>query len=245
MKKLVLSAVVLTAFFFTSCDDKENENNNDGKVDITKTYLPLKISTNSYTTNFSYDDKGQVVKIAESDGYEYVFKYDGKQLVEIIEDSGDANGGYKTVYTFSQSGSTVTLNMEALIDGQKYQDKENLLLDAKGNLANDGYFTYTYDANGNVTKMASNDGEVTLTYDAKNGIFKNVNLPQWVLSYILSYHINHINNALTFNFISEDVEDNNSGTAKYDYNAEGYPTKATVDSDVDDREVQIIEYTKK
>lgn len=244
MKKLVLSAIVLTGFLFTSCDDKENEDN-DGKVDVTKTYLPLKISTSDYTTSFSYNDKGQVVKIAESDGYEYVFKYNGKQLVEIVEDGGAVNGGYKTVYTFTQSGNTVTLNMEALIDGQKYQDKENLLLDAKGNLSHDGYFTYTYDANGNVIKMASDDGEATLTYDAKNGIFKNVNLPQWVLSYILSYQINHVNNVLTFSFVSEDVEDNNSGTAKYEYNADGYPTKATMDSDDDDREVQIIEYTKK
>jgi len=243
MKKLALSAFVLAGLFFTSCDDKETEGT-DGKVDLGKTYLPLKISTNSYTTNFSYNDKGQVVKITESDGYEYVFKYDGKQLVEIVEDD-TSNGGYKTVYTFSQTGSTVTLNMEAVIDGQKYEDKENLQLDAKGNLAYDGYFTYTYDASGNVVKMTSEDGEATLAYDAKNGIFKNMNLPQWVMSYILSYQINHINNVLTFSFVSEDVEDNNSGTAKYDYNADGYPIKATVDSDVDDREVQIIEYTKK
>lgn len=244
MKKLVLSAFVLAGFFFTSCDDKETEGN-DEKVDVSKIYLPLKMTSGSYTTNFSYNAKGQVVKIKESDGFEYVFNYNGKQLVEIIEDSGAANGGYKTVYTFSQSGSTVTLNMEAVINGEKYQDKQNLQLDSKGNLISDGFFTYTYDANGNAVKMHSNSGVATLTYDTKNGIFKNMNLPQWVLSYILEYQINHINNVLSFSFVSEDVEDNNSGTAKYEYNADGYPTKAIIDSDADEEETQLIEYTKK
>ena len=122
-----------------------------------------------------------------------------------------------------------------------------LEVDAKGNLINDGYFTYSYDANGNITKMTSDDSEeVKLTFDAKNGIFINLNLPKWVSTYILENQTNLVNNAVSINYEDSDFpEDNFTGTVKYDYNADNYPVKMEATSSTDGTFIQTIEYTKK
>lgn len=244
MKKVVLSAFVLAGLMFTSCD--KNDDNNpieEGTVDVTKMYLPSKIVSDDYTTTYTYNNKGQVTKITESDGYEYTFTYNGNQLVEVVS----IDEVYKTTYTFTQSGTKLTLNMKGEFNGQTQTDTEELTLDSKGNLINDGYFTYSYDANGNITKMTSDDSEeVKLTFDAKNGIFKNLNLPKWVSTYILENQTNLVNNAVSINYEDLDFpEDNFTGTVKYDYNADNYPVKMKATSSTDGTYIQTIEYTKK
>lgn len=246
MKKLILSAFVLAGFMFTSCNDDDNKVAEEGTVDVSKIYLPLKITGDDYTANYTYNNKGQVTKIAESDGYEYTFVYSGNQLVEFVEKD---NGG-KTTYTFTQSGTTISLKMVGVYGTETYEDTGTLEIDAKGNLVNDGYFTYIYDANGNNIKVDSNDGDGTanITFDDKNNVFKNLNLPKWVSNYLLG-NTSTFNNPLSFNFVSsEDPEDNNSATVVYVYNADGYPTKVTTtgtDNTGTYTESQTIEYTKK
>lgn len=112
---------------------------------------------------------------------------------------------------------------------------------------NDGYFQYTDDANGNAAKMITDDGdEVNLTYDSRNGIFKNLNLPKWTLSYILDYSSNMNNNATSISIESVDFpEDNDSFTINYEYNAENYPTKMTMISTEDEPFTQTVEYILK
>ena len=243
MKKLALSAFVVAGFMFTSCKDDDNNTTEEGTVDISKMYLPLKITADDYTTIYTYNNKGQVTKIVESDGYEYIFNYSGNQLVEVI----NIDDTYKTTYTFTQSGTKLTLNMKGEFNGQTQTDSEELTLDSKGNLINDGYFTYSYDANGNIVKMASDDGEeIKLTFDSKNGIFKNLNLPKWISTYILENQTNLVNNTLSVNLTSEDFpEDNFSGTVKYEYNADNYPVKLESSSSSNETYSQTIEYTKK
>lgn len=244
MKKLVLSAFVLAGLMFTSCDKNDDNNpTEEGTVDVTKIYLPSKIVSDDYTTTYTYNNKGQVTKITESDGYEYTFTYNGNQLVEVVS----IDEVYKTTYTFTQSGTKLTLNMKGEFNGQTQTDTEELTLDSKGNLINDGYFTYSYDANGNITKMTSDDSEeVKLTFDAKNGIFKNLNLPKWVSTYILENQTNLVNNAVSINYEDLDFpEDNFTGTVKYDYNADNYPVKMEATSSTDGTYTQTIEYTKK
>lgn len=244
MKKVVLSAFVLAGLMFTSCDKNDDNNpTEEGTVDVTKMYLPSKIVSDDYTTTYTYNNKGQVTKITESDGYEYTFTYNGNQLVEVVS----IDEVYKTTYTFTQSGTKLTLNMKGEFNGQTQTDTEELTLDSKGNLINDGYFTYSYDANGNITKMTSDDSEeVKLTFDAKNGIFKNLNLPKWVSTYILENQTNLVNNAVSINYEDSDFpEDNFTGTVKYDYNADNYPVKMEATSSIDGTYIQTIEYTKK
>lgn len=244
MKKVVLSAFVLAGLMFTSCDKNDDNNpTEEGTVDVTKMYLPSKIVSDDYTTTYTYNNKGQVTKITESDGYEYTFTYNGNQLVEVVS----IDEVYKTTYTFTQSGTKLTLNMKGEFNGQTQTDTEELTLDSKGNLINDGYFTYSYDANGNITKMTSDDSEeVKLTFDAKNGIFKNLNLPKWVSTYILENQTNLVNNAVSINYEDLDFpEDNFTGTVKYDYNADNYPVKMEATSSTDGTYTQTIEYTKK
>lgn len=244
MKKVVLSAFVLAGLMFTSCDKNDDNNpTEEGTVDVTKMYLPSKIVSDDYTTTYTYNNKGQVTKITESDGYEYTFTYNGNQLVEVVS----IDEVYKTTYTFTQSGTKLTLNIKGEFNGQIQTDTEELTLDSKGNLINDGYFTYSYDANGNITKMTSDDSEeVKLTFDAKNGIFKNLNLPKWVSTYILENQTNLVNNAVSINYEDSDFpEDNFTGTVKYDYNADNYPVKMEATSSTDGTFIQTIEYTKK
>src|SRR5690606_6238867 len=240
---LVLLVVVAAGLMFTSCKNDDNAAVDDGTVDVTKMYLPAKITADDYTTIYTYNNKGQVTKITESDGYEYLFNYSGNELVEVIS----IDEVYKTTYTFTQAGTKLTLNMKGEFNGQTHNDTEVLTLDSKGNLLNDGYFTYSYDATGNIIKMTSDDSEeIKLTFDTNNGIFKNLNLPKWVSTYILENQTNLVNNALSINYEDSDFpEDNFTGTVKYDYNADNYPVKMEATSSTEGNYTQTIEYTKK
>ena len=244
MKKLVLSAFVLAGLMFTSCDKNDDNNTTEeGTVDVSKMYLPSKIVSDDGTTVFTYNNKAQLTKITESDGYEYTFTYSGEQLVEFTEKEG-AN---KTIYTYSQTGNIIKLNAEEVYNGETYNSTATFEVDEKGNLINDGFFTYSYDQAGNNIKViADEDSVANLTFDNKNGIFKNLNIPKWVSNWMLGYNTSLVNNALTFSFVSEeDPEDNNSATLSYEYNADGYPVKMTALSQEDGNESQTIEYTKK
>src|SRR5690606_14625692 len=148
MKKIILSAFVLAGMLFTSCNDDDNITD-DETVDVSEMYLPSKIVSEDYTTTFTYNNKGQLTKIAESDGYEYTFSYNGSQLVEFVEKD---NSG-KTTYTFSQEGNIITLNAVNEYDGETSTNTGTLEVDEKGNLVNDGYFTYIYDTAGNNIKI--------------------------------------------------------------------------------------------
>ena len=247
MKKLVLSAFVAAGLMFTSCDkNDENNTTEEGTVDVSKMYLPLKMVADGYTITFTYNNKGQVAKIVDTDGYEYSFTYNDNQLISFVSIDPDA----KTTYTFKQSGNTITVSLDGNVNGEKVSDTHILEIDAKGNLIKDDEATYTYDSKGNNTKVSYGEGEeVVLTFDDKNGIFKNLNLPKWVSAYLLSYNGNLVNNFLSYDYKDADFpEDNNSSTITYEYNADGYPTKITSeykDEVGTDSETQTIEYTKK
>ncbi len=243
MKKLVLSAFVVAGLMFTSCNNDDNAPVEEGTVDLTKMYLPSKIVSDEGTTIFTYNNKAQLTKISESDGYEYTFSYSGDQLVE----ASSIVNNIKTIYTFSQAGTKLTVNMKAEFNGQTHSDSEILTLDSKGNLLNDGYFNYTYDANGNIIKMKSDDSEeVIFKYDDKNGIYKNVKLAQWVFAYVISEQVNLVNNAVNINYEDSDFpEDNFIGTVSYNYNVDNYPVKMEAVSTLDGTYTETIEYTKK
>ncbi|MBA5791993.1 hypothetical protein H1R17_03690 [Flavobacterium sp. xlx-214] len=230
----------------TSCKDDDDKKADEGTVDISKMYLPLKMTSDGYVTSFTYNNKGQVTKIVDTDGYEYSFTYNGNQLISFAS----IDPSSKTIYTFKQNGNTITINLDGNVNGEKVSDTHILEIDAKGNLLKDDEATYTYDSKGNNTKVSYGEGEeVILTFDDKNGIFKNLNLPKWVSTYLLSYNGNLVNNLLSYDYKDVDFpEDNNSSKITYEYNADGYPSKITSeykDEAGTDSEVQTIEYTKK
>src|SRR5690606_11810232 len=113
-------------------------------------------------------------------------------------------------------------------------------------LINDGYFTYSYDANGNITKMTGDEGEVTFTFDSKNGIFKNLNLPKWVSTNILENQTNMVMNVIRIDIISkEDEEDKFTGNVKYEYDDDSDPMKMESLCSSNETYSQSIEYKKK
>lgn len=227
-----------------SCNkDDDNITKEDENVDVSKVYLPSKMISGEYNTYFTYNILGLLTKVEETDGFVYNFKYSGKQLVEVTVNDGSIT----TVYTFTQTSSKVSLQMKAEINGRQETDNVELILDGNGNIIDDGYFTYKYDSKGNVIEMANEDEKIdNINYDSHNGIFKNLNLPKWVVHYILDYQPNMVNNMTSVEFISvEDPEDNSSVKIKYEYNSDNYPTKMIVNTDDSDEFIQTIEYTKK
>ena len=65
MKKLVLSAFVLAGFMFTSCDKNDDNNTTEeGTVDVSKMYLPLKMVADDYTTTFTYNNTNGTSKFS-------------------------------------------------------------------------------------------------------------------------------------------------------------------------------------
>lgn len=243
MKKIVLTVFILTGFMFASCNDDDNKAGEDGTVDVSKIYLPLKITAEDNTITYTYNEKGQVTKIAQSNSYDFTFNYAENKLVEVISVFQEL----KRTYTFSQSGTKITLNIEKDYNGPIGTDSEELTIDNNGNLIQNGFLIYSYDANGNIVKMTSDNGNQTnLTYDTKNGIFKNLKLPQWVIVHILDNQTNLVNNMVSSNFTSEDNPENNfSKTVEYQYNADNYPVKIESLSSTSDTYSQTIEYTKK
>lgn len=230
MKKLLIPVFAI-ALGFTACDKNDDNvvKTEEQVVDVTKMYLPKKMVTDEYTNDFIYNNKGQLTSIVDSDGYSYSFKYEGDKLVSFEE--VDSNS--KTTYTFTQAGDVITLNFVNEYKGEKQEGSNKLKVDGKGNLIQDEFFTYIYDAAGNNIKTTDEDedGVAVMEYDAKNGFFKNVNLPKWVLNYLLGLHTNAANNIVSFDFVSaNDPEDNNSGVMEYEYNGDGYPIKVKAKS---------------
>ena len=90
---------------------------------------------------------------------------------------------------------------------------------------------YYYDRAGNVLKETIDSYSDTIfepnihTFDSKRGIFSGVNAPYWFLTYNSPYifesqgHLFMVNNVLTLS------NDGITGTAVYEYDADGYPVK--------------------
>lgn len=99
MKKLVYSILALSAIF-VSCDKEDdiaNQNdNNNNPLPAQKVYLPTKLINEDYVTKYTYDANGQLTKVVESDGYEYLFTYEGTKLTKAV--SVEIDG--QTTYTF-------------------------------------------------------------------------------------------------------------------------------------------------
>ena len=246
MKKIILTAFIAAGMLFTSCNDDDNTTPDNG----TKVYLPVKMSgEDGSSVLFSYDNKGKVTSIVDSDDYKCTFTYSGDKLVKFSEISDSI----ETVYTFSQEGNTITLNSSYEYNGQTYDNTGTIEVDENGNLLSDGLFSYTYDEAGNNVKIAVEDkfeggSTATMTFDTKNGFTKNLSLPKWLLNF-LGYGTNAVNNMLTFDSVSEEYpEDNNSSVMSYEYNEAGYPIKMKVigtDTSGTEEHTVTIEYTKK
>lgn len=121
MKKLVYSILALRAIF-VSCDKEDdiaNQNdNNNNPLPAQKVYLPTKLINEDYVTTYTYDANGQLTKVVESDGYEYLFTYEGTKLTKAVSVEMDG----QTIYTFSQTGSTVTVTLLGQYGDQTYND---------------------------------------------------------------------------------------------------------------------------
>jgi hypothetical protein len=240
MKKIILSTFLASALF-VSCDKTDDKTEDEGNVAADKVYLPKKYITPDYTVDFTYDASKKLTKYSDSDGYIYSFTYNGNELISFESE----NEISKDTYTFTKQGNVITLQITGEVGEDTFTDTQTLTVDNNGNLLNDGYYSYTYDAKGNVTKMSSADEQLIYTYDDKNGMFKNLNLPKWVIVYFLSEQGHIVNNATSFSYTDEEFpEDNYSAQIQYEYNADNYPTKGTMTSSEGGSQIVTIQYVQ-
>lgn len=243
MKKIVCLFGVL-ALTLTSCS-KDDDNTNGNNIFLPKTIqrtdeaFPVenKISTIVYDGNKIVSITNQFTKIEftytgnlitkkidynvsgvqPTKNSETSYAYANGKL-QTVSSSITGIGSNKTEYTYNSDG---TIKKETYITTSGVEVK----------LSNSELFTVV---NGNLTKIVSSGPNTTITdvynYDTKNNVFKNV----LGFSLLLDQQITHSLGQDIYssvNNIEKSTETINSNpidyTAKYDYNAKGYPIKKT------------------
>ncbi|MEG2008623.1 MAG: stalk domain-containing protein, partial [Oscillospiraceae bacterium] len=125
-----------------------------------------------HSTTYTYDAKGNMIKLQDSDGFVADYTYDaaGNQL-GVAYDDGDWEK-----YTYDAKGNVLTARYSYGGQIVKYTNT----YDAAGNMlssmdGNGNGTTYTYDAAGNVTKVTNTDGTWSVyTRDAKGRILTSI-----------------------------------------------------------------------
>lgn len=252
MKKILLSALVLSGAIFTSCDKSDDQDDQQASSAI---YLPSKLTDESETVTFNYDSQDRILEynsISESDALnvsttKITFNYTGDELVSAKEVY--TSGTYTSTenYTFVYQNNQVTITNQYANNSGSSETITNIYnLDGNGKLLSGDGATVTYDNRGNVSKMIEEDDfQIDLEYNNENGIFKHVKTPQFALIVIFDdYYMFKVNNPTKA--ISTDLDTNETYTniLTYQYNQDRYPTVFTA-TDAGDVYNLNIEYIKK
>jgi len=234
MKKILLSALMLSTLAFVSCNDSDD---NPGVQD-TGVYLPTKIESTEYIQTFVYDSENRLIESKEIDDdgsytNQVTFEYVNDKLVsakEITTEVGDAQTYVSTEdYTFSYQDNRVTITEVYTSNWGSSTNTAVITIDANGKLISGDNLITTYDANGNLTELVEEDVVKTFEYDAKNGVLKNVKTPQWVFYVVLGdwYYFN-VNNITKMTWDNAADNELNFSNITYEYNSANYPVKMNV-----------------
>ena len=251
MKKILLSALMLSTLAFVSCNDSDD---NSGVQD-TRIYLPTKIESTEYIQTFVYDSENRLIESKEIDDdgsytNQVTFEYVNDKLVsakEITTEVGDAQTYVSTEdYTFSYQDNRVTITEVYTSNWGSSTNTAVITINANGKLISGDDLIATYDANGNLTELVEEDVVKTFEYDAKNGVLKNVKTPQWVLHVVLQdlYQFK-FNNAVKLVDVDSDEEDQEITNISYQYNSANYPIKMNVSDSENFLDSITVEYLKR
>lgn len=197
---------------------------------------------NNYTSTFSYDSKGNLIKIEDSDNNKAMFSYHGNQITmeysgfytadeddyasplfqkksmgerkkTTIAKTAQIPFKYKHIYTISNGVITQMESNEA-VNNEPYTD------------SNYGKTEISW-INGNVSKYISTTlsfhSEKNFQYDNKINLFRLTSHP---IIYWLDYQISKNNpTKVTYSAVENNEPYSYQRDFEYEYNAEGLPTK--------------------
>jgi outer membrane murein-binding lipoprotein Lpp len=264
MKKfnaLMFGAMACAAMLAASCSKDDNKNDTLGKVPVSVTWTQYQGDGTTFEragkeeyaytagklatiTSYGIDEDGTVRVFGVTT---YIYGSNGNLTKTNYVSSDD---DYSSVVDITYpNATTVQMVYTQSYDG-KIQRIDTALyqVNAKGQLENDGYATYTYNADGSLAMRAHTgiDEQETNTYeyDGKNGIYKNWDLPVWYM--LDDYAYNYAQNVTRRTEISTHPMWGFTYSCTYAlvYDTDDYPTKITETRDGKVQEVKTIVYNK-
>ena len=170
------------------------------------------ISYDSMKVEYSYDDKGDLVKVTDIGGYKTTFKYDDHYVVKVLDDNDEEiaineyeDGRLKT--TTDAKGNKISFEHD--LDSRK-----EVIFDRLNNKT-----TYTYDERGNVISIVDARGnETKYEYDSNNNKISETTADNKA---VFKYEYDAKGNVIS-------AKDNNGRKVESEYNNKGAVTKVSV-----------------
>ncbi len=228
MKKKIATLILMASAVVVSCKDDDNVS------DVKK--LPKTITSANSNLSFTYSTNGQLVKVTDKDSEteysETIFTYDSNgKVIKFV----NVYNGIEGTETESFSITYPTANQAKVTD----EDSDYILVNfnEKGQVLNFNNFgdltTFTYDAKGNIVKIADENSTTTASYNNDKGILSGTTSPKWVLlltDFDLYYFAE--NNPVSVNSVSQYNGTTYTYSEAYSYPIEhvieGYPTRMSV-----------------
>jgi hypothetical protein len=225
-----LMLLTVAAVLLAAC--KKSGNTNAPAPTPQLKYLTQEImvqGTSTLTTNYTYDDKKRLSTVKRGNSTT-TYTYNGDNLfsVEQITTNG-ANVIRNVSETTYTDGKLQTLSLKTYSNGAlRLESLLNFVYNGdkltEAHTDNGYIYFYYYDNNNNVVKMQYDSVTVTRNYDNKKSRFAN--LPPALKS--IGYQINQPDFFSANNIITDNNTAGDLTTYTYNYDADGYPTGATV-----------------
>lgn len=237
--------VVLLSAIFLSCGKRDNP-------DPARQTLLERISTNSQTTTYTYDDNNRAIRfdavftnpVSNYSGF-YTYNNSG-QLTEVLyETSGD---DIKSLYFYNGSGQITKIETYLISGGVETFDAQSAAIyttpgkisvyETPGGAAPYLYVEYFLDAKGNIERQLTYNPAGSLLVTTVNSDFDDKHAP--ALSVPKTGFVRNVNNYGTVT-VTPAGSSASIGTYTYEYNSDGYPTKRTTNTG----SITTYEYIKK
>ncbi|MDY6339365.1 MAG: cellulose binding domain-containing protein, partial [Saccharofermentans sp.] len=170
------------------------------------------ISYDSMKVEYSYDDKGDLVKVTDIGGYKTTFKYDNHYVVQVLDNDG--NEVALNEYEDGRLKSTTDAKGNKIAFEHNLDNRKEVVFDRLNNKT-----TYTYDERGNVTSIVDARGnETKYEYDSNNNKISETSADN---RSVLRYEYDAKGNLIS-------AKDNKGREIKTAYNDKGAVTKVSV-----------------
>ncbi len=248
-------------FLFPSCSDSDDITDEpETPVEETAIYLPSKISLPKGDYKLSYDDSDRITqmewldKTSTNSNYTVTLSYDAQGRVSKVSRALIEINKTNNYFVTYRAGGKVDVTEDTSLGGNTLE----IFIDDEGyyiSSVDAATLYYKYDTNGNIIEKKHYQELEKPSYDDKNGVYKHVKTPKWALTTTAISYIdedflsrNWYNNIVKLDrTISIEGGDDMVYVKTYDYqyNEDGYPTKADVVGTFGDAYTIGIEYIKK